>query len=516
MLREPIVLTFVFAFPALTVVVLGGVFDGDGDGSDFGGADPRHWYLAAYIGVVIAAIGLIMLPVHLAGYRERGVLRRFQVSRFPRWALPTAHVLVGFAMCAVGIVVIAAVVALTGGVPAPHDWARTIFGVALGTLAFVSVGVALGLLLPSARSAQGLGMLLFFPFLLLSGAGPPPNAMGDGMRTVSDAIPLTHVIRSIQEPWLGLGVPNDHYAVVAGTARARDRHLVRGGGQEPGLRHRVSGDGLFACSMNSSARLGGAHANQPSMIASRNARLATFFNWIRTAAYPSKCGIVKKALGCAASTASFSPRSSTRTARIGPSGGLASPNRRMSALLNGRSHAKALPATDHVRVPWRSTLRDLRQVQGHPRRLVDAHHPSDRSTDHRSAGGRAGRSLIRSPRRTAGAQDMGRGAFDHVKAGLRVGSGRCRVFVAWSRVDEDRVATGAVHSSGDRIAQRHGQSSSTMLGHDSQGLDLGNAGGRVEPGDAAPSECLVRRDCHEVEVGVVQPDAPGLPHSRPG
>ena len=73
-----------------------------------------------------------------------------------------------------------------------------------------------------------------------------------------------------------------------------------------------------------------------------------------TAAYPSKCGMVKNATGCAASTASFSPRSSTRTARIGPSGGVSSPNRFRSALLNGRSQANALPATNQVRVPCRS------------------------------------------------------------------------------------------------------------------------------------------------------------------
>src|SRR5690242_9735052 len=52
--------------------------------------------------------------------------------------------------------------------------------------------------------------------------------------------------------------------------------------------------------------------------------------------------------------ASFSPRSATRTARIGPSGGVWSPNRLMSALLNGRSHANALPATNQVWLPCRS------------------------------------------------------------------------------------------------------------------------------------------------------------------
>ena len=89
------------------------------------------------------------------------------------------------------------------------------------------------------------------------------------------------------------------------------------------------------------------------MIASRSGWSATSGNWMSTAEYPSKCGIVKKGPGFAASTASFSPRSSTRTARMGPSGGVWSPNRRRSALLNGRSHANAFPATDHVRFPCR-------------------------------------------------------------------------------------------------------------------------------------------------------------------
>jgi len=77
----------------------------------------------------------------------------------------------------------------------------------LGAFAFISIGIALGMALPSARSAQGLGMLLFFPFFLLGGAGPPPDAMGDPMSSIANVVPLTHVVRSIQEPWLDLGSP---------------------------------------------------------------------------------------------------------------------------------------------------------------------------------------------------------------------------------------------------------------------------------------------------------------------
>jgi ABC-2 type transport system permease protein len=214
--REPMVLTFVFAFPVLTVLILGGVFDDDDP--NFEGTIPSDYYIAAYIGVVIAAIGLVMLPVHLASYRERGVLRRFEVSRYPRWALPAAWILVALAITAVAVAVLLATGQLVYGLPEVDDLAGVVVGTLLGALAFISIGIALGLAMPSARSAQGLGMLLFFPFFLLGGAGPPPDAMGDPMSTITNAVPLTHVVRAIQEPWLDLGTPTGHLAVLAALA----------------------------------------------------------------------------------------------------------------------------------------------------------------------------------------------------------------------------------------------------------------------------------------------------------
>jgi ABC-2 type transport system permease protein len=214
--REPMVLTFVFAFPVLTVLILGGVFDDDDP--NFEGTLPSDYYIAAYIGVVIAAIGLVMLPVHLASYRERGILRRFDVSRYPRWALPAAWILVAMVITAVAVAVLLVTGQLAYGLPELDDPLRVVIGTLLGAFAFISIGIALGMALPSARSAQGLGMLLFFPFFLLGGAGPPPDAMGDPLSTIANAIPLTHVVRAIQEPWLDLGSPTGHLAVLAALA----------------------------------------------------------------------------------------------------------------------------------------------------------------------------------------------------------------------------------------------------------------------------------------------------------
>lgn len=202
-LREPVSLLFVLAFPVLVVVILGGVFEPDDAG--FGGATPSDYYIAAYVGVVLAAVGLVTLPAHLAGYRERGVLRRFQASHFPPWALPAAWAVVATMLSILGFAVLLATAHLTYGIPPIDDPAGTLVAVSLATLTYVSVGILLGLLLPTARAAQGVGFALFFPSFLLGGGGPPPDAMPETMRSIAKVFPMTHVVQAIQRPWLSIG-----------------------------------------------------------------------------------------------------------------------------------------------------------------------------------------------------------------------------------------------------------------------------------------------------------------------
>ena len=212
LLREPLVLAFVFAFPVITVLILGGVFDDDDPA--FEGVLPSDYYIAAYFAVVIAAVGLIMLPVHIASYREAGVLRRFDAAGFPRWAFPVSQLVIGAVFVAIGAVLLLATAALAYGLPEVENVARTIAGIVAGSLAFISIGVLLGTVLPNARAAQGVGLLLFLPMFLLAGGGPPPEAMSSVMNDIATVLPLTHVVRAIQEPWLGLGTGTDHLLVV--------------------------------------------------------------------------------------------------------------------------------------------------------------------------------------------------------------------------------------------------------------------------------------------------------------
>jgi ABC-2 type transport system permease protein len=214
MKRDPLTLTFVFAFPVITMLIIGGAFGTKPD-EGFDGTNPSHWYVASYLTVVIAATGLIMLPVHLASYRERGVLRRFAVAGFPRWSFPLAELVMGVVSVVTASAILLAVAAPVYGIPAPHDWARVIAGVALGTLAFTSIGVLLGTMLSTTRAAQAIGLLLFFPSFLLGAGGPPPHVMGSVLRDIRRYLPLTWVTDAVREPWLGIGSANGSLLLVA-------------------------------------------------------------------------------------------------------------------------------------------------------------------------------------------------------------------------------------------------------------------------------------------------------------
>jgi len=213
-LREPLVLAFVFAFPIVTVLVIAGSFGADDPA--FAGVDPSHWYVASYLAVVIAAIGLVMVPVHLAGYRERGVLRRFAAAGFPRWSFAAAQLIVGVVLTLVASAVLLLVAGLVYGLPPVTSPLATVAGVVLSAVAFTSVGLLIGAVVPNARAAQGIGLLAFFPSFLLGGGGPPPDAMSSTMRQIAKALPLTHVTGAIRQPWLGLGSGAWDLAIVTG------------------------------------------------------------------------------------------------------------------------------------------------------------------------------------------------------------------------------------------------------------------------------------------------------------
>lgn len=199
--RDWTVLVFAFVFPAFCMVVLAGVF-GDQPDHGFGGVRPDDYYVVASLAVPVIALCLVGLPVSLASYRERGVLRRFEAFGVPAWRVVLAQAVVTLGLVLVGAVVVLALASVTYGVPSvAYGW-QTVGAVVLGVACLLVLGVVVGLAVPSARAAQAVGLLAFFPLYLLGGGGPPRDVMTGPMQSIASGLPSPIV--AVTDPWLGV------------------------------------------------------------------------------------------------------------------------------------------------------------------------------------------------------------------------------------------------------------------------------------------------------------------------
>ena len=202
LLREPMVTIGLLGFPLVTMLVLAGVF-GQVPDPEFGGVAPDDHYIAGYIGVVIAALGVVTLPVFVATARELGVTRRFRASGVSSGVLVTTRVLLGLVLGTAAVTVVLVVGSTVYGMRSPVDVTGVIGWYLTGLLCFIAIGLALGSLAPTGRSASAIGNLLLIPMFLLGGGGPPREVMSGTMNTISDVIPLTHVVGGLRQAWLG-------------------------------------------------------------------------------------------------------------------------------------------------------------------------------------------------------------------------------------------------------------------------------------------------------------------------
>ncbi len=214
--REPLTVLFVLVLPLVVLYVLNGVFGSQQDPKVWEGLGAINFYTPSYVALVAATAGVLSLPVHLASYREQGVLRRFQASAIRPATLVASHMAVTVIIASVGALLLT-VVALAGyHARTPENWIAVLAAYVLVAAAFAALGAVLGLVLPTARAAQGLGVLLFFVFLMLGGAGPPREVLPTALGRLADGMPVTYAGRLLRGPWLEQGWDATSAAVTAG------------------------------------------------------------------------------------------------------------------------------------------------------------------------------------------------------------------------------------------------------------------------------------------------------------
>jgi ABC-2 type transport system permease protein len=116
------------------------------------------------------------------------------------------------------VALVVTVVRFVFHVPAPVEAGWFLLSVLLGIGALFALGLLAAALAPSARSAAGLGFLLFFPNMFLAGVYFPTDEMSPVMRQIGNFSPLGSALHAVRDSWMGLEPRPEYLGIMAAWA----------------------------------------------------------------------------------------------------------------------------------------------------------------------------------------------------------------------------------------------------------------------------------------------------------
>ncbi len=201
-LREPVGAFFTLVFPLMMLFLFGSIY-GNTPTPLFNNHGTVDISIPAYTAMIIATTGLMSLTITLAANRENGVLRRLRTTPVSPFVILTAQIIVMFVMTCLGMLLLVLAGILVYHMRFEGNALSVTAGFVLCCLSFYSLGFILASLMPTARTAQVVGMVLLYPMLFLSGAGFPSELLPAAIKKIATFLPLTYVVNLLRGLWVG-------------------------------------------------------------------------------------------------------------------------------------------------------------------------------------------------------------------------------------------------------------------------------------------------------------------------
>lgn len=214
--REPITLFWGIAFPMVLLTVMGLV--SRSPAASVGGLRLVAVYEPVVISFVTSALAVQALPTALAGYRERGFLRRLAVTPVGPARVLGAQLAVYLGVALTATVGVLLVGRLGFGVALPRLPVGFVLTVLLADGAMLALGLLIAAFAPSGRAASGIGALAFFPMMFFAGLWTPRGLMSATLLRISDVTPLGATVDCLQRSMGGRWPHPGELLVLAGYA----------------------------------------------------------------------------------------------------------------------------------------------------------------------------------------------------------------------------------------------------------------------------------------------------------
>lgn len=206
-IRNMNMVIFAIIMPLVVLVILGFLY-----GTKPAAAGAAYTFMDQSVGALctisICAGGLMGLPLVVAEYRERKILKRFQVTPVSPVMLLAVEFTIYVIYAAVSMLTLLPVARLFWNVSIHGSWLAFLGSWLLTMVSTLSIGMMVGGIAKNEKTASVIACVLYFPMLIFSGATLPLEVMPEMMQNIIRVLPITQGIQLMKETSLGLPVGN--------------------------------------------------------------------------------------------------------------------------------------------------------------------------------------------------------------------------------------------------------------------------------------------------------------------
>lgn len=161
--------------------------------------------IAVFVSMLIAISAVQSLVTIVSIYREGGILKRLRATPLRPATILSAHVLAKVLLTALSMIamVLAGKRYFTLGADVPVF--SFVIALILTVISILSIGFVIASIVPTARFAQPIGALLWYPMIGLSGLFVPVESLPPVLHTIARLLPLTYATSLLQGIWRGDG-----------------------------------------------------------------------------------------------------------------------------------------------------------------------------------------------------------------------------------------------------------------------------------------------------------------------
>ncbi len=200
--REFITLFFALVFPVLMLLLFGSIY-GNEPNEFMGGFGTVDVSTPGYINMIIAVTGLMSLPLTLAQYRERKILKRFMATPIKPIEILLSQFIVNIMMTIMGLIVLIVVGKIVFDLHFFGNLFEALVAFVIILLSIFSIGLFVAGISKNMKVATAVSYIIYFPMLFLSGATMPLEIMPQSIINISKALPMTYGVSLLKGIWLG-------------------------------------------------------------------------------------------------------------------------------------------------------------------------------------------------------------------------------------------------------------------------------------------------------------------------